>query len=123
MISLLTDTTTNDLYLDAKGNLAISTSRIEAIRQLIQNKLQTFLGEIAINLDEGVDYFGIVLDNTVPLQAKLIEISNKILEVEGVVGITNSDYSLNDSKTEATFDLTIQTDVGNINLSDLTLLV
>jgi hypothetical protein len=122
MISLLTDDTLNDLYLDDKKNIAVSKTRLIAIKQLIQNKLQTFLGEIPINLDEGVDYFGVILDKFVPMEVKIRELTSKILEVQGVIGIENIDYSFNDNKTQANFDFIIQTDAGNLNLSDIALL-
>lgn len=123
MISLLTDDVNNDLYLDDKGNLALSLTRLQAIKQLVQNKLQTFLGEISINLDEGVDYFGIILPDEIPLESKINELVANILEVPGVLGVSNVDYSIDKYAGQANFDITIQTDAGNINLSDLSLLV
>jgi hypothetical protein len=122
MSTLLTDSN-NDLYLDAKNNITISTSRIQEIQQLVTNKLQTFLGEVYLDTNEGVDYFNIILEKLVPLEIKLDEIRTKILEVNGVIGIENIDYSLTNNNSEANFDITIQTDSGTFLLSDLPLIV
>ena len=53
---------TNDMEVDANGNWKVFTNRIESIAQIITCFLQTFLGEIPINLDLGVDYHGIIFD-------------------------------------------------------------
>lgn len=120
MSTFLTNTATNDLYLDAAMNIAISNTRIQEIQQLINNKLQTFLGEIETNLDEGVDYFGTVFNQYLPITSRVNEIIARILEVTGVVGVINIDYAENnDGIMNLTF--TIQTDVGNITLVDIPL--
>lgn len=123
MSTLLTDDNTNDLYLDDKGNFAVSKTRLQEIKQLIQNCLQTFLGEVSTNLDLGVDYFGIILADGVPLESKINELVANIMTVPGVLGVSNSGYSIDKGTGEASFDFEIQTDAGNINLSDLTLIV
>jgi hypothetical protein len=114
---------TNDLFLNQYNNIAVSTTRIQEIGQLINNKLQIFLGEIALDLTEGIDYFNIMLNKSIPLTIKINELTSKILEVNGVIGINNIQYSLNNNKTQANFDIEIQTDAGNINFNNLSLLI
>jgi len=116
MSTFVTDDTINDLYLDAKKNIAMSTSRLEEIKQLVNNKLQTFLGEIPLDTNEGVDYFGIILEKLVPLDTKLNELTNKILEVDGVIGIDNIDYSLPNGNDEGHFSISIKTDAGTFTI-------
>ena len=123
MSTLITTDNTNDLFLDGNNDIAVSRSRLEEIKQLVNNKLQTFLGEIPLDTNEGVDYFDIMLEKLIPLETKLNELTNKILEVSGVLGIENIDYSATDNKSQNNFDILIKTDAGNFSLQDLSLLV
>jgi hypothetical protein len=116
MISLMTDEN-NDLYLDKNKNIAVSRNRLESIKQLVNNKLQCFLGEIDIDLQEGVDYFGIILQEQVPIFSKINEITSKILEVEGVVSIENIDYAKDKENKIDKYNITIKTDAGNFVLN------
>jgi hypothetical protein len=121
MSTLLTDSVENDLYLNSYNNLAISKTRLEEISQLVTNKLQTFLGEIPTNLEEGVDYFDIVLNKFVPVNTKTNEIVNNILTVVGVIGIESIGYEEGDGI--ATITPVIQTDAGGLTLIDIPLAV
>lgn len=101
----------NEIYVDDRGNFATSNTRLQAIQQLVNNKLQTFLSEIALNTEEGVDYFGIILQEQVPVFSKINELIKKILEVDGVLEVQNVDYGLNNEI--ASFNISVKTDVGS----------
>ena len=105
----------NEIYIDNRGNFATSPTRLTAIQQLVNNKLQTFLGEIELNTLEGVDYFGIILQEQVPVFSKINELVKKILEVDGVLEIQNVNYGLENEI--ASFDISIKTDVGSFTAS------
>jgi len=120
MSSLLTNSS-NDLYLNDFNNIAISFTRLQEIQQLVNCKLQTFFGEVQEDLSEGVDYFGIVFNEFLPLTSKINEIAEKILEVEGVIGINNISNSQQDNIMTIIFD--IQTDAGSFIVPDIPILV
>ena len=110
---------TNDMEVDANGNWKVFTNRIESIAQIITCFLQTFLGEIPINLDLGVDYHGIIFDEFLPQQSKLNEFISVILTVEGVTGISNFSIAPNPIEGKIGYDFIITTDSGNIQFQDL----
>lgn len=55
MLSFLTDTEHNDLYLDTRGNLAVGEAQL-AVGQVCKNVLRTSLGELPLNITAGIPY-------------------------------------------------------------------
>lgn len=49
----------NDIYLDADGNLAISYD-LQAVLQGCEQAAKTLLGEMVLNVDQGIPYFDVV---------------------------------------------------------------
>ena len=119
MITFALNPTTNDMEVDANGNWKFYTSRVQSIAQIITCYLQTFLAEIPTNLDLGVDYFGIVFNETLPQQSKINELVRVILTVEGVTGIENFSIAPNPVEGKIGYDFTITTDAGNLQFQDL----
>lgn len=111
----------NDLFLDINGNIAVHHDPKQVIRNLIQNKMQTFLGEVFTDITKGVDYFGTILSNDTTLQQKIAELSKEITSTDGVTAITETRYAQDKQKGTITFSFDIETQYGAISLNDLTL--
>ena len=112
----------NDLYLDAGGNIAIATTSIEVTQQLCQNYLQTFLGEIFVNLKAGVDWFGIMLSDYTGLQDKINELTRVLLTVPNVASVIDVQYAQDKEAGTISFAIQVQTNTGEtVTLSPLTL--
>lgn len=88
MKSFLTDEN-NDLKLDGVRNIAIGED-INAVVQLVQNALNTLLGEIQLNTSLGVPYFETILNKQNPnvsvWESYMVEEAEK---VNGVVRVNN----------------------------------
>ena len=113
------DPETNDMSVDANGNFAGFTTRIDQIRQLVVCYLQTFLGEIPTNLALGVDYHGIIFPEFLTQGTKINELVRVILTVPGVQTITDFNISPNRQTGEMDYDFVIQTDAGGIQYQQL----
>jgi hypothetical protein len=111
--TFLTDSTNNDLYLDASNNIAMSHTDIETTKQLCQNYIQTFLGEIFVNLKAGVDWFGIMLTEYTGLQDKINELTRVLLTVPNVKSITDVQYGQDKETGVINFVIQVQTTQGN----------
>lgn len=121
MKTFATTDNTNDLYLDENKNIAVARDPRLVIKNLVQNKLQTFLGEIFTDNRIGVDYFGVILNENRPLQESIQMLTNVILSVPGVMAVEDSRYAQDKVERTVTFSFTILSRFGTINLNDLTL--
>lgn len=113
------DPDTNDMMVDANGNWTTCKTRIADIAQLLTNRLQTFLGEVPTNIDEGVDYHGIIFDEFLTEQTKINELIRVIVTTEGVRSIENFSISPDPKNAISGYNFTIVTDAGNIQFQDL----
>jgi hypothetical protein len=119
MRAILTDEINNDLFLNADKNIAFTSNDNKVIRKLVQNKLQTFLGEVFTDLDLGVGYFGIILPDS-PLSSKIEEFKRNILDVPYFKDITNVSFKQNKTAGTITFEMDLLTTKGDVvNLNDL----
>lgn len=114
MKSMLTDSN-NDLYLDGKRNLAFG-SDIQAVVQVVQNELNTLLGEIQMDTTLGIPYFETIFNKTSPdvsaWEGYMIEVAEK---VDGVVRVDEMTSSITDNTL--TYKMTIITEYGSTVIS------
>lgn len=95
-----------DIKINADGTIPIENNdlakvtELEAIAQNVSIKLQIIKGEYDRDRNEGVDYFGKILKKGYPENLIETEIKNAILSVEGVLGISGFQLSVN-SETRA----------------------
>ncbi len=110
MISMLTDNN-NDLYLDGKRNLAFG-SDIKAVVQVVQNELNTLLGEIQMDTTLGIPYFETIFNKSSPdisaWEGYMIETAEK---VNGVIRVDEMQSSIKDNTL--TYTMTIITQYGS----------
>lgn len=73
----------NDIYLDKNGNLAVSRD-LTATAEISKQYMQTILGELVLNTDQGIPYFQSVWNGIPNLQQFEAAARSAILSVEGV---------------------------------------
>lgn len=104
---------TNDIYLDAQGNLAVKKD-IEAMGDIYINKVQTLKGELVYNTDKGVDYFNTIFGEPVYLDVFQNQVINELTDTAGTLNITN--YQAETANGVYSYIIDCQTDYGNIAL-------
>lgn len=85
MKTLLLDTNTWDLAIDASANIAVASDPY-ALAQTAANTIRTFLGEVYYDTRLGVPYFSEILGYAPPVSLMKAYWNKAALEVTGVVG-------------------------------------
>ena len=96
------------------GDLSL-TQDIEAIRQAVQIKCQTFLGECFLDLDAGIPYFQNVLVKSPNTTAISQIFRDKIESVPGVVSVTRLDLTIDRQQRSLSLSFAANTDLGEIS--------
>lgn len=109
----------NDLFLDSNNNIAIYKDQINVCKQLCQNYTQTFLSEVFTDNTLGLDWFGIMFNEFVSLNDKILELKRVLLTVPYVLDIISVQYSQDKTTSTATFEVDVLTEFGTINLDDI----
>lgn len=86
-LTWLLDVTTNDLCLDASGNIAIAAAPY-AIAQDVATQLSTFLGECWYDATQGVPYWQQILGQRPPASLLVSLLQAQALKVPDVVSAT-----------------------------------
>lgn len=99
----------NDLYMDSRGNLAISTE-LKACIEACETKVSTMLGEMIFFTEQGIPNFELIWNGNPNFLQAQMAIRRAILSVENVTDILELDTFSNDN----TFSYTaiIQTTFG-----------
>lgn len=115
MITLATkNDTTNDIYIDDKGNIAISEN-IYALANVAKNAVLTNLGEPQYNTQEGVPYFDTIFTDTPKLDLFQAAIVEAIESLDKVQRVQNFEYSVINSVFK--YSLVIKSTFGDIVLN------
>lgn len=79
----------NDIYLDASGNIAMSTG-LEAVKNICQNAAQTRFGEMIYATNEGLPFFETLWNgkpNTSQFEAALRNTLLQVADVKQVISV------------------------------------
>ena len=109
----------NDVYLDANGNVAVLRSEINVLRQEITTQIQTFLSEVFTDTRIGLDFFGIMINEQLPLGEKQKALSDIITAIDGVIRIESIQFYTDKRTRTASYDINIDTEFGQIKLEDI----
>lgn len=91
-VGLAIDQTTNDLYLDATGNLALSTDA-RAVGEHGRARLQTYSGEWMLDRTAGVPWLDQILGQAYdPALAESV-VKAELLDTDGITEITSFSVS------------------------------
>lgn len=114
MITIATDSNTNDIFLDGGGNIAISLD-INALANISKNKVLTNLGEPQYNAEDGIPYFETIFTDNPKIdlfQAAIVQELERLNEVQRV---SNFEYEQNEGVFS--YSLIEHTTFGDIQLN------
>lgn len=105
---------TDDNDLSLTNGRITTYDKVRALRSRIQSALQTFKGETE-DVDFGVDYFGIILENISPVY-KIQEFKRVIESLDGVYEVDGYDYKQDKKTGIFTYSFSIKSVYGNISI-------
>lgn len=113
-ISTIAINSNNDIYLDGNNNIAMKKD-INAIADIILNKVRTNLGELQFNIDLGIPYFTTIFTSTpnFDLWQKFVE--DSALSLDNVTEIV--DFNKTIQNNTLTYSMTINTNLGVITVN------
>lgn len=103
----------NDLLMTKDGDLAVRDNDIQttdSIIQAINIRLKWFFSEWRYGPDYGVKYFENIFVKNPKKQVIISEISNQILDVDGVASVDSVTLEINNSTRTALIKYTITTE-------------
>ena len=103
--TLLLDTQTWDLCIDAAGNIACASAPYSAAQDAA-SAVRTFLGELYYDTRQGVPYFQDILGHQPPLALLKAQIAAAALTVPGVVSAQCFVSSVSDRKISGQLRIT-----------------
>lgn len=115
MITLSTQNDgTNDLYLNASGDIATSED-IEALANISKNVILTTLGELEYNTSDGIPYFETIFTDTPKIDLFQSAVVQRLSQLEGVQRVSNFEYKQNNGIFSYT--LRMKTDFGDLTIN------
>lgn len=96
MITLATDTS-NDLYLDAQGYIAVA-SDLQAVLQNCEHAVKTMLGECVLDQQRGLPNFTVIWNGNPNVNQYDAALRKTIRAVSGVVDIRSLNVRLSGEK-------------------------
>lgn len=106
--------TSNDIYLDSSGNLAIK-SGLDAMGDILVNKAQTNYGELLFNNPKGIDFFNTVFSSPAYPDLFQNQLLNQFEDTEAVERIAG--YTSNLKNNVYSYTAKIQTQYGEVNIN------
>lgn len=107
----------NDIYVDARGNLAMA-SDLEALRQKIKQRLKLFLSEWFLDTTRGVPYFQNILGEDINQSLAAQILTTEILKEPDVITVENVSFGLNDFTRNFTYAANVQTTFGALEVTN-----
>jgi hypothetical protein len=113
-ISTIAINSNNDIYLDGNNNIAMKKD-INAIADIVLNKVRTNLGELQFNIDLGIPYFTTIFTSTpnFDLWQKFVE--DSALSLDNVIEIVSFSKEINNYVLS--YSMTIKTDFGSVTVN------
>lgn len=103
----------NDLVYE-NGRLVVLEG-IDALRQILGNRLKLFLGEWYLSPSEGIDWFGLVDRSGFSRTAFINEIKTALLKEPSVISINKLDASFGRSDRSVSITFEVQTSLGLVD--------
>jgi hypothetical protein len=113
-VSTISTNKDNDIFIDGYNNIAMSED-IQAVSNIVLNKVRTNLGELQFNSNIGVPYFTTIFCSSpnFALWQKFVE--DSALSLDNVTEIVQFETELN--KNKLSYTMTIKTDFGSIAIN------
>ena len=106
------------------GDIAVRDGRFvmasgkECQGVMIQTAIKTLLGELVLDLGEGIDYFGTVFSNTsAPYAARMWEelVRERVMEFPFVVSIIEFEYEIDKATTTLNYKMIVETQEDGVS--------
>lgn len=117
MSDLKLNTSTWDLQI-TNGDLVLIEDK-EALSQYLRQRLQTFLGEWFLNVEEGIPYFQEVMSKGTGLEAISSIFKKAILETAGVQGLESFEIDFDPVNRTLELEFAAQSVAGVINFNEV----
>ena len=117
MITFSQSSSNNDLYLDANGQLAVSTGR-EAYADIMADAIRTMRGELWSDTGFGVEYFGTVFARSNSIEAWKVQMRSIIQGFDFVKSISEFNTEYDSNSHTLNFKIVIETDQGTVEVDD-----
>ena len=104
----------NDISKNRSNNLAIDTD-IQAVADVIKNRVLTLLQELSLNTEKGIPYYTTVWAEQANLELFQANVVNEIETTPGVIRCKDFNYKVNDGVLSYTAE--IETEYGTVILN------
>lgn len=115
------------LKLDENNDLAIENNNLvlidgsDLVKQLIIQRLKTFLGEWFLDKSVGIPYFQDILIKNPNANVVTTLIKNEILKAEGVIELDSFSTDFNDGARQLSISFSVRTEDGIIRINNFIL--
>lgn len=109
--TIATTKDTNDIFLDASGNLAMAEDK-PAIANIVLNVVRTNRGELQYNKSAGIPYFDVLFVANPNLRIWADFLRKETLRVPGTISITDFTYKV--TNEVLTYSMTVETNIGDV---------
>lgn len=108
---------TNDIFIGKDGVLALSYGR-ESYAEIISDRIRTLKGELPLDRDVGIDYFGTIFKSISRTNIWKHYVKTAIESLPFVSGIMEFNSSYDPSSRVLSFSITVVTDDGVVTVSE-----
>lgn len=117
MSDLYLDPTTGDIVLVGNSPVLVEDT-LSLVRQRIEIRLNTFLGEWFYNSEVGIPYYEEILTQRYnkPIVDSLLR--SEILETEDVIEITSFETSFSSSERKLSYSIEVATNQGSVTVQN-----
>lgn len=105
----------NDLVIENNNLLLIDGA--DLVKQILKERLQTFLGEWFLDTDLGVPYFQDILKKGVNLKTISNVFKNEILGTPGVIELEKFNLDFTEGNRRLSLDFSVRTEDGSITIN------
>lgn len=112
-----------DFKLDDNNDLVIENNNLvlidgaDFVKQLLKERLQTFLGEWFLDIEIGIPYFQDILKKNVSLNTIANIFKNEILQTPGVIELEKFDLDYNENTRELSLSFAVRSLDGSITIN------
>jgi len=117
MADLKLDQTSGDVIV-ANGDLVLTDAE-DAVRQHVQQRLRTFLGEWFLNTAVGVPYYQNILKKNPNPSIIAGVFQNEIIQTPGVLELLDFNLDFNNGTRKLRLDFKVRVTTGVINFEEL----
>jgi len=106
---------TNDLVVE--NNELVLIDGVDLIRQLLIQRLQTFLGEWFLDTSLGIPYYQDILKKTAVVSTISNILKDEILDTTGVLELQTFELDFTESSRELSLEFSVRTQEGTITIN------